>query len=343
MWLYIARRFNLFILTFAILFMLVFFMNKALPGDQLTNLSGVSNPTFSQLERLSEQYQIDGSWLEQYIAFTTERLTGNFGLSLTSGQPIYTEIIQRLPATVELCFYAMLISLLVGIPLGVIAAFRYRKVTDQLIITASLIGYSIPIFWLGVIGIMFFGLELQLLPVAGRLNLLYQVEPVTGFTLIDIMLSDLPNKLQAFRDAFAHLIMPTVTLALFPVTVVIQITRSAMLEELNTNHIKAAEARGLSPLTIVIHHALPNALQPVLAQVSLQLSTLLTSAMVTEVIFSWPGIGTWLMSAIHQRDYPVICGGLLICAGCIIVISLLSELLSIVSTPKRRSVSHGKN
>jgi cationic peptide transport system permease protein len=343
MWFYVARRFNLFVLTLAILFLLVFLMHKALPGDPLANLSGITNPTFNQLELLNEQYQLDYSAFSQFLAFSSERLSGNFGLSLTSAQPIMDEIVQRLPATIELCLYAMFIALFVGIPLGVIAAFRYKKIADLLIVSISLIGYSIPIFWLGVIGIMFLGLELQLLPVAGRLNLLYQVDPVTGFTLIDIFLSDLPDKAMAFRDAFAHLVMPTITLALFPITVVIRITRTAMLEELNTNHIKAAEARGVSPLVIVLHHALPNAMQPVLAQVSLQLSTLLTSAMVTEVIFSWPGIGTWLMSAIYQRDFPVISAGILICAGLIIFISIVSDLLAIATTPKRRSIHNGKN
>jgi len=343
MWFYVARRFNLFVLTLGILFLLVFLMHKALPGDPLTNLSGITSPTFNQLELLDEQYQLSGSVFNQYLGFVTERLSGNFGLSLTSAQPILDEIIQRLPATIELCIYAMIIALSVGIPLGVLASFRYKKVTDWLIVSMSLICYSIPIFWLGVIGIMFLGLEFQLLPVAGRLNLLFQVEPVTGFTLIDIMLSDLTSKSQAFKDAFFHLIMPTITLALFPVTVVIRITRTAMLEELNTNHIKAAEARGISPLIIVLHHALPNAMKPVLAQVSLQLSTLLTSAMVTEVIFSWPGIGTWLMSAIYQRDFPVISAGILICAGLIIIISIVSDLIAIAATTKRRGMHHGKN
>ena len=343
MWFYIARRFNLFVLTLAILFLLVFLMHKALPGDPLVNLSGITSPTFHQLDLLDQQYQLDGSVINQYLAFATERLSGNFGLSLTSAQPILNEITQRLPATIELCIYAMILALFIGIPFGVLAAFRYKKLSDMLIVSVSLVCYSIPIFWLGVIGIMFLGLEFQLLPVAGRLNLLYQIEPVTGFTLIDIMLSDLTSKAQALRDAFFHLVMPTVTLALFPITVVIRITRAAMLEELNTNHIKAAEARGVSPLIIVLHHALPNAMQPVLAQVSLQLSTLLTSAMVTEVIFSWPGIGTWLMSAIYQRDFPVISAGILICAGLIIVISIVSDLIAIVGTTKRRSLRHGKN
>ena len=343
MWLYIARRINLFILTLAILMLLVFLMNKALPGDQLANLSGIENPSFSQLEQLNQTYQLESSSLMQYIAFSAERISGNFGLSLTSHQPIFDEIMLRLPATIELCFYAMVIALFFGIPLGVMAAFRYRKISDNIIISLTLIGYSMPIFCIGVIAIMYFGLELQWLPVAGRINLLFDVPPMTGFILIDIMLSDLPNKAHAMRDAFSHLIMPTFTLALFPITVVVRITRTAMLEELGTNYIKAAEARGISPLIIILHHALPNALQPVLAQVSLQLSTLLTSAMVTEVIFSWPGIGTWLLSAIYQRDYPVISAGILVCAGFIIVISMISDLVTVAATPKRRSLSHGKN
>ena len=343
MWLYIARRFNLFFLTLGVLFALVLMMNKAMPGDSLVKLSGVNTPSKEQVAELTSRYQLDDTIINQYIAFINQRLSGDFGISLSSKQPIINEIIQHLPATIELCFYAMILALSIGIPLGVIASFKYKKITDHAIITVTLVGYSIPIFCLGVIGIMLFGLELQWLPVAGRINLLYQVDMVTGFTIIDILLSDISYKSLALRDAFAHLTMPALTLALFPITVVIRITRHAMLDELNTNYIKAAEARGISPTNIILHHALPNAMHPVLAQVSLQLSTLLTSAMVTEVIFSWPGIGTWLMSAIYQRDYPVITAGILVCAIFLIVVSLVSDLLSIVSTPKRRSVRHGKN
>jgi len=341
MWVYIIRRFNLFVLTVAILYFLVFLMLIALPGDLAVNISGLQNPTPDQLAQLTSSYQLDKNWFNQYISFINQRIHGNFGVSFTTNQPIWDEVLKFLPATIELCIYATIIALLVGFPLGIIAAIQPQKPADFVVLGLSLFGYSIPVFWLGVSAIMYFGLELQWLPVAGRLNLLYQVPPISGFTLIDIWLSDLEYKHLAYRDAFAHLVMPTLTLAVIPATMVTRITRTALRDELNANYIKAFQSRGLSPATIICRHALPNALQPIMTQLSLQLSTLLTSAMVTEVIFSWPGIGNWLIDAIYQRDYPVISAGLLICAGFIILVSVLTDVILIATTPKRRSAIDG--
>ncbi len=343
MWFYIVRRFNLFVLTVAVLYFLVFLMLVALPGDLATNISGQQQASPAQLAELTQTYQLDKNWFNQYISFINQRIHGNFGISFTTNQPIYDEILKFLPATIELCVYATLVALIVGFPLGMLAAIQSQKPADFMVLGVSLIGYSIPVFWLGVIAIMYFGLELQWLPVAGRLNLLYQIEPITGFTLIDIWLSNLEYKQLAYRDAFAHLVMPTLTLAVIPATMVMRITRTAVREELNANYIKASQSRGLSPATIMFRHALPNAMQPIISQLSLQLSTLLTSAMVTEVIFSWPGIGNWLIDAIYQRDYPVISAGLLICAGFIILVSVLTDVVLIATTPKRRSAIDGSS
>ncbi|MDP2562429.1 ABC transporter permease subunit [Psychrobium sp. 1_MG-2023] len=343
MWFYIVRRFNLFVLTVAVLYFLVFLMINAMPGELATNISGHVNPSVEQHEQLVQQYQLDKNWFNQYISFINQRIHGDFGLSFTTAQPIFDEMLKVLPATIELCFYALLVALCLGLPMGILGAVRYRKFSDHTVLGISLIGYSIPVFWLAMLAIMYFGLKLQWLPVAGRLNLLYQVDAITGFTFIDILLSDIENKRLALRDAFSHLLMPALTLALLPTTVVARIMRTAMLEELNANYIKASQARGLSPATIIFRHALPNAIQPVLAQVSLQLSTILTSAMVIEVIFSWPGIGNWLMDAIYQRDYPVISAGILVCAGFIILVSVLSDIFLIATTPQRRSAVYGSS
>jgi len=343
MWFYIARRVNLFVFTVAVLYFLVFLMINALPGELATNLSGVQNPDIAQYDEIVAQYQLDKSWFNQYISFIKQRIHGDFGISFGNGQSIFNDMLTLLPATIELCVYAMVIALIFGLPLGILAAVHYNKFGDFFLLGTSLIGYSIPVFWLGVIAIMYFGLDLQWLPVAGRLNLLYQVDPVTGFTLIDIYLSNIEYKQLAYKDAFAHLIMPTLTLAVIPATVVIRITRTTMLEELNANYIKASQARGLHPLTIIFHHALPNAMQPVLAQISLQLSTLLTSAMVTEVIFSWPGIGQWLIQATYQQDFPIISAGILVCAGFVILVTVVSDVLLIATTPQRRSAVNGSN
>jgi len=339
--LYITRRINLFIFTVAALYFLVFLMVNSLPGDLATNLSGIQNPTVAQSETIVAQYQLDKNWFNQYISFIKQRMNGNFGVSFNNGLPILDEMLTLLPATIELCIYAIFIALLFGLPLGILAAIYYKKTADFFLLSTSLVGYSIPVFWLGVIAIMYFGLDLQWLPVAGRLNLLYQVEAVTGFTFIDIYLSDIQYKQLAYNDAFAHLIMPTLTLALIPATIVIRITRTTMLEELNANYIKASEARGVHPLIIIFNHALPNALQPVFSQISLQLSTLLTSAMVTEVVFSWPGIGQWLIQATYQQDYPTITAGILVCAGFVILITLISDMLLIATSPQQRGVING--
>ncbi len=341
MWFYIARRVNLFVFTVAVLFLLVFVMLNALPGELATNLSGIQNPTMAQYDAIVNQYQLDKSWFNQYISFIKQRIHGDFGVSFSDAKPIYDEMLRLLPATIELCIYAMTIALLLGLPLGIIAAVYYKKFGDFFLLGTSLIGYSIPVFWLGVIAIMYFGLDLQWLPVAGKLNLLYQVEQVTGFTLIDIYLSDIQYKQLAYQDAIAHLIMPTLTLAVIPAAVVIRITRTTMLEELNANYIKAAQARGQHPLSVIFHHALPNAIQPVLSQITLQLSTLLTSAMVTEVIFSWPGIGQWLIQATYQQNYTIISAGVLVCAGFVIVVTVISDILLIATTPRRRSAEYG--
>ncbi|MCG7530799.1 ABC transporter permease subunit [Psychrobium sp. MM17-31] len=341
MWFYIVRRINLFVFTVAVLFLLVFIMLNALPGELATNLSGVQNPTIAQYDAIVAQYQLDKSWFNQYISFIKQRIHGDFGVSFSDAKPIFDEMLRLLPATIELCIYAMTIALLLGLPLGIIAAVYYKKFGDFFLLGTSLIGYSIPVFWLGVIAIMYFGLDLQWLPVAGKLNLLYQVEHVTGFTLIDIYLSDIQYKQLAYQDALAHLVMPTITLAVIPCAIVFRITRTTMLEELNANYIKAAQARGLHPLSVIFHHALPNAIQPVLSQITLQLSTLLTSAMVTEVIFSWPGIGQWLIQATYQQNYPIISAGILVCAGFVIVVTVISDVLLIATTPRRRSAEYG--
>jgi len=341
MWLYITRRVNLFLFTVAALYFLVFIMVNSLHGDLATNLSGIQNPTIAQSDTIVAQYQLDKNWFNQYISFVKQRMNGNFGVSFNNGLPILDEMLTLLPATIELCIYAIFIALLFGLPLGILAAIYYKKSTDSFLLGASLVGYSMPVFWLGVIAIMYFGLDLQWLPVAGRLNLLYQVEAVTGFTFIDIYLSNIEYKQLAYNDAFAHLIMPTLTLALIPATIVIRITRTTMLEELNANYIKASQARGVHPLIIIFNHALPNALQPVFSQISLQLSTLLTSAMVTEVVFSWPGIGQWLIQATYQQDYPTITAGILVCAGFVILITFISDMLLIATSPQHRGVING--
>jgi dipeptide transport system permease protein len=200
---------------------------------------------------------------------------------------------------------------------------------------ASLVGYSMPIFWWALLLILFFSINLGWTPVAGRLGFLYDIEPVTGFMLIDTLLADDP---EAFLDAVRHLMLPALVLATIPLAVIARMTRSAMLEVLRENYIVAARAKGLSPFRVVFRHALRNAMIPVVTVIGLQVSILMTGAILTETIFSWPGIGKWLLESIYRRDYPVVQGGVLLIATLVIFVNALVDMLYAVINPRIRKI-----
>jgi cationic peptide transport system permease protein len=230
-----------------------------------------------------------------------------------------------------------------GLPLGILASLSRHKVTQHTIMAITLTGYSIPVFWLGLTLSLWFGVELGWLPISGRLNLLYEIEPVTGFMLVDTLLSTSPYSTSAFFDAVLHIILPAITLAVLPFTVVVRITRSAMMTIMDQTYIKAAEARGLHTSRIVLRHALPNAVIPVIKSLGLMLGSFASYAMVVEVIFAWPGIGSWLVAGIYQRDYTVIQGGVLAVALIIIFLSIMIEVLHTSINPLSRKELYASN
>ncbi|MFT4927914.1 MAG: cationic peptide transport system permease protein [Phenylobacterium sp.] len=241
----------------------------------------------------------------------------------------------------ELATYSLTISMIIGIPLGIISAYYHRRLPDTLIITATLIGYSIPIFWWALLAILVFSLQLGWFPSSGRVSLVYEIPHYSGFLLLDILLADIPYKYEALIDAVKHLALPAVVLSTYPTTVLIRYTRGSMLHVLDTNYIKTARAKGLSPFGVLLHHGLRNALLPVIRLIGLQFSSLLTLAMITEVIFSWPGIGRWLIDSIYQRDYPAIQGGLLAVATFVLVVTITSDILYKWFNPVSRSQVNG--
>ena len=200
----------------------------------------------------------------------------------------------------------------------------------------TLTGYSVPVFWLGLYLSLWFGVDLGWLPISGQINLLYEIKPVTGFMLVDTLLSESEYGMSAFKDALLHIILPATTLAVLPFTVVVRSTRSAMVNVMNQTFIRAAEARGMHTGTIILRHALPNALIPVLKHLGLMLGSFASYAIVVEMIFSWPGVGSWLVSGIYQRDYTVIQGGILAVALLIIFLSILIEVLHTAFNPLSR-------
>jgi dipeptide transport system permease protein len=237
------------------------------------------------------------------------------------------------PATVELSAMAILFATIIGLPAGILAAVRRGSVFDHTVMGAALTGYSMPIFWWGLLLIIFFSGTLQWTPVSGRISLIYFFEPVTGFMLIDSLLS---GQAGAFKSALRHLILPTIVLGTIPLAVIARQTRSAMLEVLGEDYVRTARAKGLLPMRVIGLHALRNALIPVITVIGLQVGVLLAGAILTETIFSWPGIGKWLIDSIARRDYPSIQGGLLLIAITVMTVNLLVDLLYGLVNPRIR-------
>ncbi|WP_287147821.1 ABC transporter permease subunit [Aeromonas sp.] len=317
MFLYILRRINLLLITLLALTFVVYLLDVRLIGQQASFWSG-------------------------YPDFLRRILDGDLGLSSVSGQPVLEEIRHYFPATLILCMAAFAISLLVGIPLGTLAALYQGKPLDLSIMTAGLIGYAVPVFWLALLVVMFFSLELSWLPASGQISLLYDVPSITGIAVFDVLMSNEPWRQAALHDALLHLILPSLVLAVVPTTEVIRHVRSSLIDVMKQNYIKAATSRGLSKAQIVWRHGLKNALPPVLPLLGLQLGSVLTSAMITEVVFEWHGIGRWLINSIALQDYAAIRGATLVVAGFVIVISVSTELLTTLIYPARRKELYAK-
>lgn len=260
---------------------------------------------------------------------------------MTSQKYIGEEIFHFLPATMELTIVALLVAMIVGIPLGFLAAIHHRKITDHTILAISMLGYSMPVFWLGLFMVLIFSINLGWLPSAGQMSLVFEIDNVSGIMIIDILLSDKPYKWQAFADASRHLILPAIVVATAPATIFVRLARTSMLEVLETRYIKAAKAKGLSSIAIIYHHGIRNALVKIIRQIGLQFANLMTIAMITEVIFDWPGVGRWLIESIYQRDYTAIQAGLLVLSSFIFIIHIITDMIYAALNPLARENSRG--
>ena len=237
------------------------------------------------------------------------------------------------PATVELSLCALLLAILIGLPAGVVAGVKRGSVFDHGLMGISLTGFSMPIFWWGLLLIILFSGILQWTPVSGRISLLYFFPPVTGFMLIDSLLADQEG---AFASAASHLVLPTIVLGTVPLAIIARQTRSAMLEVLGEDYVRTARAKGLPPSRVIGLHALRNALIPVVTVIGLQVGLLFSGAILTETIFSWPGIGKWLVNSIYRRDYPSVQGGIVLIASVVMLVNLVVDLLYGLINPRIR-------
>lgn len=273
------------------------------------------------------------SLLDAWLFWFKGILQLDFGVSSINGQSINLQLREVFPATMELCMMAFSLALLVGIPLGIIAGVMRNKWQDKVISALALLGFSMPVFWLALLLTLFFSLNLGWLPVSGRFDLLYPVKTVTGFALIDAWLSDSPWRHEMMVSAFTHMILPVTALAVAPTTEVIRLLRISTSDVIDKNYIKAAATRGLSRFTVIRRHVLHNALPPVIPRLGLQFATMLTLAMITEVVFSWPGLGRWLIGAIRQQDYAAISAGVMVVGGLVITVNVLSDILGAITNP----------
>ena len=331
---FILTRVSLIIPTFIGITLLTFFLIRLVPGDPIETMAGERGIDPARHELLRKEFGFDRPILVQYGVYIARVLQGDLGKSLITQAPVTSEFAALFPATIELATCAILFALLLGLPAGILAAVRRNSVLDHGVMGVSLAGYSMPIFWWGLILILIFSVQLDLTPVSGRIDVLYYIEPVTGFLLIDSLFFS--EEEGAFRSAVEHLILPTIVLGTVPLAVIARMTRSAMLEVLGEDYIRTAKAKGLSRFRVVALHALRNALVPVVTVIGLQVGVLFTGAILTETIFSWPGVGKWLIEAIFRRDYPVLQGGALLLGIVVMTVNLLVDLTYGLINPRIR-------
>ena len=312
---------------------MAFALIRLVPGDPVEVMVGERRLDEAAHARLVQQLGLDQPLYVQYASYVGGLLQGDLGRSLVTREPVSAEFAALFPATVELAAAALLIALVVGLSLGIAAALRRGSWLDQTVMALATVGHSMPVFWWGLILIMTFSVGLQWTPVSGRVGIEFDVPVVSGLMLIDTLLSD---EAGSFVSALLHLVLPAVVLGTIPMAVVARMTRSSMLEVLREDYMRTARAKGLSPLRVVVVHGLRNALIPVVTVLGLQVGSLLGGAVLTETIFSWPGIGKWLIDAIARRDYPVVQAAILISASIFIIVNLAVDLLYGVLNPRLR-------
>jgi dipeptide transport system permease protein len=334
---YLLRRAALTVPTFLALMFLTFIAIRLVPGDPVEVRVGERGISPERLAYFRHELGLDQPVWKQFLDYVWQLLHGDFGTSLVTNEKVLTEFLTLFPATIELSICAMLFATLIGIPAGALAAVKRGSFYDQALMGLSVTGFSMPIFWWGLLLIMFVAERWGLTPVSGRIDLIkYYFEPVTGFMVIDAWLS---GQKGALLDAAHHLVLPAIVLGTVPLAVIARMTRSSMLEVLGEDYVRTARAKGLAPWRVIGLHALRNAMIPVVTVIGLSVGALMAGAVLTETIFSWPGVGKWLIEGIARRDYPSLQGGVMLVSSIVILVNLLVDVLYGVINPRIR---HGR-
>ena len=327
---YAIRRILILIPTLLGVSIIVFLMLHLTPGDPAELLLG-ERATDEALHQIREHLGLNEPLYVQYGMFLKRLMKGDLGETIWTRQKVWIEVKQRFPATIELAVTALFIACLFGVTLGIISATRQYSLFDYVSMLGALTGVSMPIFWLGLVFMLIFSVNLGWLPLSARLSIDVDLQVITNIYTLDALLT---RNWVALKDALWHLIMPAVTLSTIPMAIIARMTRSAMLEVLRQDYIKTAKAKGLSQFKVVFKHGLRNALIPVVTTIGLQFGVTLGGAILTESIFAWPGVGKWMYDAVTQRDYMVIQGGTLFIAALFILINLCVDILYAIINPR---------
>jgi peptide/nickel transport system permease protein len=330
---YVVRRLLLLIPILVGVSLLIFFWIRALPGSPAESLLG-ERATPALVKAYRDRYGLDKPIWRQYVAYVkTTAVDRDLGVSVATHRQVSAEIRQRFPATIELSLAAMVIAIAVGIPLGFFAAKRHGGIFDNFTLVGSLIGISIPIFFLAIILKYLFAVRWHLLPSVGRIDVVTDAKHPTNFYVLDAILE---RDWGTLWDVLKHLLLPAIALGSIPLAVITRITRAAVLDVQNEDYVRTARAKGLAPITVDRRHVLRNAMLPISTIIGLQTGLLLSGAVLTETVFAFPGMGSWLRDAIFNRDYPVLQGGILFLATVFVLVNLIVDISYAIINPRIR-------
>lgn len=327
---YAIKRFLTIVPVLIGVSLIVFSFTHLIPGDPAVAMLG-ERATPQRVAEVRAQLGLDKPLYTQYFIYVDKVLHGDLGASILRGDPVLRDLVRRFPATVELALSAILIAIAVGVPMGIISAVWRNSFFDGFSRLVALTGVSMPIFWLGLMLAWFFGVMLRWLPTGFRLGTDVTLVAVTNFNILDSLLAKNPA---ALLSSFRHLVLPAVALSTIPMAVIARMTRASLLEVLSQDYIRTAESKGLPQQAVVLRHAMRNALLPVMTVTGLQVGRLLAGAILTETIFSWPGIGLWIYESIQARDYPIVQGATLFIATIFVMVNLITDLLYAAVDPR---------
>ena len=318
---------------FLFISLMSFSIIRLIPGDPVQNIIGERGASEERVQQIKQNLGLDKPLPIQFLKFSTNALKGDFGDSIVSKQPVFNEFKVLWPATVELSLAALFWASIVGLGLGLLAAVKRNSVWDYGAVSLSTLGFAMPIFWWGLIVIFFFAVKLGLFPVSGRINVMFDVPYVTGFYFIDTLLS---GQIDAFWSAIKHIILPAFVLGTVPLALIVRVTRAAIIDVAEEDYVRTARAKGLPYKQVLFKHIFKNALPQILTSLGLAMGQLLTGAILTETLFSWPGMGRWIVKSIEARDYPVVQAGVFYSMVIIIIVNWLTDESIKIVSPKMR-------